>query len=530
MRLNLTLQSLKDAPYPDQVTVEVNQQSVVIGRSDVCDLVLPDDEKVISRKHATIDFVDGHFVLTDHSLAGTYIGDSFTPLNNQSFSLDADTVLHIGDYGIKVTLISNDPAPFADVDSSPFGDVFTSDLTLQNQASQQSEDPLSASSGLSDYLQADESSSLLDNLNPFSSTPFPADTDTFEKVDNDLLETKHPEQAYFESELEAQNFSSLSDSFTPPEVTKDPSSANIPPEDFDFSNLFDLGAESEPHSQAIQPESKPALDSMPVIPEPEMPVEQPIEAISDFFQEDWSPENDKADESAPASLLDDLEDNEPSNFAPAPAPASPEPVSASLDSTSVPQKPRLKERGLLDSFCQGAGISSDDLKAINPEEGLVRVGQMFRQFVDNTVAVLRSRAEFKSLFRVSVTTIRKSDNNPLKFAVTTDEAMKHLLNDGQGGFKPALESIDEGFNDLLNHQLAMQAGIQASLQDILEQFNPQRIEKKFDQGLVLQKKSKCWEHYLEIYEQLTETAVDEFFGDAFSEAYEKQMQQLKNRQ
>ena len=155
---------------------------------------------------------------------------------------------------------------------------------------------------------------------------------------------------------------------------------------------------------------------------------------------------------------------------------------------------------------------------------------MFRQFVDNTVAVLRSRAEFKSLFRVSVTTIRKSDNNPLKFAVTTDEAMKHLLNDGQGGFKPALESIDEGFNDLLNHQLAMQAGIQASLQDILEQFNPQRIEKKFDQGLVLQKKSKCWEHYLEIYEQLTETAVDEFFGDAFSEAYEKQMQQLKNRQ
>ena len=62
MPLNLTLQSLHGAPYPEQVTVVVNDSPIVIGRSDACDLVLPDEEKVISRKHATIDFVDGHFV------------------------------------------------------------------------------------------------------------------------------------------------------------------------------------------------------------------------------------------------------------------------------------------------------------------------------------------------------------------------------------------------------------------------------------------------------------------------------------
>ena len=153
---------------------------------------------------------------------------------------------------------------------------------------------------------------------------------------------------------------------------------------------------------------------------------------------------------------------------------------------------------------------------------------MFRKLVEGTVAVLRSRTEFKSQFRVSMTTIKTSNNNPLKFAVTTEDALTHLVKNGQSGFKDPVEAIDEGFNDIMSHQMAMQAGIQASLAQILRQFDPQLIEKQYEEGLVLQKKSKCWDKYSSLYPRVVEQAMEDFFGDAFAEAYEKQMKQLSN--
>ena len=101
-----------------------------------------------------------------------------------------------------------------------------------------------------------------------------------------------------------------------------------------------------------------------------------------------------------------------------------------------------KNEVTMESFLQLmiAQLKNQDFN--NPVEKMTRIGAMFRQFVDSTVNVLRGRSEFKSMFRVSVTTIKRSDNNPLKFAVTTDEALKHLINDGQGGFKKSYESID----------------------------------------------------------------------------------------
>jgi predicted component of type VI protein secretion system len=78
----------------------------------------------------------------------------------------------------------------------------------------------------------------------------------------------------------------------------------------------------------------------------------------------------------------------------------------------------------------------------------------------------------------------------------------------------------------MNHQLAMQAGIQASLTDLLQTLDPKIIEKQFEQGLVLQKKAKCWESYEKTYRNTVEDAVEKFYGEAFAEAYDKQMNLL----
>ena len=71
-------------------------------------------------------------------------------------------------------------------------------------------------------------------------------------------------------------------------------------------------------------------------------------------------------------------------------------------------------------------------------------------------------------------------------------------------------------------------GIQASLTDLLKTFDPKIIEKQFSQGMVLQKKSKCWDSYEEIYSNTVENAVENFFGDSFINAYEQQMKLLTN--
>jgi type VI secretion system protein len=158
------------------------------------------------------------------------------------------------------------------------------------------------------------------------------------------------------------------------------------------------------------------------------------------------------------------------------------------------------------------------------------IGSMFRRLVEGTVAVLRSRTEFKSQFRVTVTTIKTADNNPLKFAVTTDDTVCRLINDGQGGFKHSMTAIDEGYSDIMSHQMAMQAGIQAALAELFSRFDPKLIEKQFEEGLVLQKKSKCWDKYVNLYPGIVEQMTDNFFGEAFAEAYEKQMKRLAGTQ
>jgi len=127
-----------------------------------------------------------------------------------------------------------------------------------------------------------------------------------------------------------------------------------------------------------------------------------------------------------------------------------------------------------------------------------------------------------------MTVIRAANNNPLKFTVSTDDVLRQLLENKTDGFVTSTMAIEEAFDDVMNHQLAMQAGIQASLTHLLHNFDPRVIEKQFEYGMVLQKKAKCWEKYEETYHHTVDDAVENFFGEEFVKAYEKQMALLKN--
>jgi type VI secretion system FHA domain protein len=189
----------------------------------------------------------------------------------------------------------------------------------------------------------------------------------------------------------------------------------------------------------------------------------------------------------------------------------------------------LTDSVLFNEFLQGAGISYHSTAPERQKETLHRIGQLFRKLINGTVAVLRSRTEFKRLCRVNMTVISNANNNPLKFTISIDDLIRQLLENKTEGFLGSTAAIDESFSDIMSHQLAMQAGIQASLADLLKNFDPKIIEKQFEQGIFSQKKAKCWDKFEETYLDTVDNIVENFYGDAFVKAYEQQIRQLTNQ-
>jgi type VI secretion system FHA domain protein len=489
--------------YTEGQDVIVDEKGATIGRSDASTLVLEDKEKLVSRRHAIVAFENGQYNLTDSSLAGTFIDGAIEPINNATVQLADGMQFRIGEY-IIVCHIRNEVSPVlypeADpflnsteevlesknsIQGSPFADGLIHDQNENNALLDAVESDFNSPfmgavepANKAGLLDVSEDNSLLDLVSPEFNAVSPF-------ADNSLLDSAADKASLADRGIMAENISSLNDNYIPAEPDKNATALEHEemPEDFNFEDLFNLEEEESDKTSVLQ---RVVVDDSKSI--------NPAQKSQDT-QAYLATENIQS--------------------------------ASGIGKVATIQKPVIESNQLLQAFLQGAQINHKEIDFKHPDEKMTRIGVMFRQFVESTVAVLRSRAEFKSLFRVTVTTIKQSDNNPLKFAATTDEALKHLINDGQGGFKKSVESIDEGFNDLLNHQLAMQAGIQASLADILRHFDPAIIEKQYKAGIVLQKKSKCWVKYTQVYEHLSESAVDDFFGDAFSDAYEKQMKQLK---
>ena len=113
--------------------------------------------------------------------------------------------------------------------------------------------------------------------------------------------------------------------------------------------------------------------------------------------------------------------------------------------------------------------------------------------------VLRARAEIKSEFRMQLTTIRAVENNPLKFSVSVDDALQHLLTADNSAYLPANEAVREAVDNIEAHQLAVMAGIQGALSAMLQRFEPTTLEAYFSQKggkrLLENKKAWYWEQF-----------------------------------
>jgi type VI secretion system protein ImpI len=160
------------------------------------------------------------------------------------------------------------------------------------------------------------------------------------------------------------------------------------------------------------------------------------------------------------------------------------------------------------------------------------VDAILRIVVDGVMDVLRARAEIKNNFRLPMTIIQRSENNPLKFALGVDEALQKIMAAPNPAFLSGTAAFNDAFDDIRCHQMAMLAGVRAGFDALLRHFDPDRFEQEFEGGGgVFGGKGKHWARYREHYQSLVgdpDECFRRLFGDEFARAYEDQLARLKS--
>lgn len=183
-----------------------------------------------------------------------------------------------------------------------------------------------------------------------------------------------------------------------------------------------------------------------------------------------------------------------------------------------------------DSFLRAAGVDP----ATVPPETAGMLGHIMRSVVQGLIEVLRARSEIKTEFRMPVTQVRVSENNPLKFAANAEDALANLFGRRNPAYLGPQEAFEDAFNDVRFHQLAMLVGVRAGFDSLLSRFDPEQLQEAFERqakrGLFGGGKAKYWEMYVERFREMAAERDETFrrlFGEEFARAYEQQLAVLK---
>jgi type VI secretion system FHA domain protein len=480
-------------------------QGGCIGRAAGNDWVLQDPERYLSSRHCQVASENGQYYLVDMSTNGTFVNGAMEPLGKGNrVALNNGDRFSLGDYEFQVSLAAAPAAaspfgqptpaadPLADDDifgspSSPFDSPFgapaghVSSSEPLFSAEKEETDPLAAldKAGAS----ADPFSSAGMGRDPFASTP---------------------RQNPFAGPSHSDGADPLNQSVSWPDSI--PESGGIPEDwDDDLSLTPAAPPRSTPLSEPSPPPRAPAAAPAPPQPAPP-PVDAGLSAELEARQKELEQAN-QALSAEVASLKQQLQTKAVSNGT----------VAAS-------------DRVLIEAL----GLGDRNLSDAEILEISRTIGGLIREMVAGLMQVLSSRSSIKNEFRMSVTTIQPVENNPLKFSVNVDDALENMFIKKGNAYKKPVDAVQEGFQGIAEHQMAILAGIRAAFKGVIERFDPITLEKRFDKqnkgGLIPGiKNAKNWELFCDYYNEVAGDLDNSFqylFGDEFVRAYEDQLQRL----
>jgi type VI secretion system FHA domain protein len=484
---------------------KVFQGAGTIGRLRDNDWVLPDE--YISGHHAKILFANGSFQIEDTSTNGVFIN---SPQNRMTrgkpYTLRNGDTVYIDDYEVRVTL-SAEPAAAA-----PYAAAKAPIIPS---------DPFAPDSG--EFIVEPNETDPLKLLGLQDARPLPPGPSAAG------LASQSPMAQHYRPPAAPQPAPAPPRVVQPPPAPAPapvPAGGQLIPDDYDPFGSDDSPAPAPRpvRSQAPppQPAAPPVMSPQTVYadpPRPQRPAVRPPPA---------EPPRPAAPVRPPSPPLRPAP---PPMARPSPPPQN-SPIPPSFDATGersgVGAGPSLDFAAML----AGAGIDS---ARVTPELAQ-QFGQILRVVVAGVMDVLRARERIKDEFRMRMTTFKAADNNPLKFSANVEDALHNLLVKRNAAYLGPVEAFEDAFQDVRNHQMAMLAGVRVAYEAMLAEFEPGRLQEKFDRqvksGSFLSgpAKSKYWELYSNKFHDMVKDADTSFrhlFGDEFAKAYEEQLARLK---
>lgn len=470
-----------------------DERGGTIGRISGNDWILPDPDKFVSSRHATIHCEHGQFFLQDTSTNGTFLNAPDQPAGReQPLGLTDGDRLFIGEYEILVQLIEDAASPEPPLPSEPG--------IAQPQAGYDPGPAPPMAAGMAGRHPFDAAPGEAFGDQPFDTGQ---GNPAFEQIgvpadplqDDPLAGFAPVQDDPFRDPMRAP-------ASPPPMARSQPPAAGGRgaqiPTDYQITGFRTPAAPAAPPERpAPPPRAAPGHTPPPMArgAPPPAPRPPPAAAAPPYARP----------AAAPRAVA------QPPSYAPSAPPAADQAGGADL----------LVAMGLDPSHVDPAVYE--------------QLGAIVRLVVQGLIDVLQSRAEIKNNFRMPMTSIRPVENNPLKFSMNADDALHNLFVKRNPGYLPPVESFQEAFQDVSFHQLAMLAGVRAAYDAMLAKLHPDRLEEIFERKLKrttllnVGKQSKFWDLYREQFEDIDRDAEAHFqllFGEEFAKAYNEQLQRL----
>lgn len=472
----------------------MNGPSVTIGRGDENDMVLPDPDRVLSKRHCVVEDHNGNVVVVDISTNGTFLNYGKIPLGATPTPLNDGDILCLGPYEIMISIS-------ADVANDP----------MANLAAPLEDGPVSHGNAAA----APHIGDLLDN---------PQDGSDF--LDDLLGEKDQPtgHKGVDRPELGDDGLlPPLGDDDLPPPAEDPVPGGSVPSHSPAYRDHF------QPRSVAGQPQIPDDWDDdlMP-------PGEDKTGSAADPFAVPQRP----AGGSGGAAFIPEDEDlGDPMlDSAPAvkPAPVREQTVPPKVAPAAVPDTapPSEAARAFLDALGEDADLNISDAEMTDV---MGRLGRVTRAVIEGLREILMTRASIKSEFRIEQTQIAAGGNNPLKFSISPEQAIQAMVKPTTKGYLDAEEAAAQALSDIKAHEVAMLTGMDAALKGVLARLDPAVLEEKIQSkgglaNMLKSKKARYWEIYEEMYSEISEQAEEDFhelFSKEFARAYREQLDRLK---
>ncbi len=570
--MRFTIISTKAGHQPPQGSCDFYAPGGTIGRGTDNNLVLPDDDRAISRLQAIVHVAaDGECKITNRGNVTRVVLNEIPLERGRQVELQDGDILAIDDYRIEVSDLLQDSQPISRMAASGQPPVTAKPSTPAPSAAPTVAEaaPTAVPSEIWDSLM--QEFSIADSISSSRAKP---------QADNAPNPFAEPKPAERNPEDPLAMFADSEPLFERPPVATDDLFADDTP--FDRDSIF---ADVTP-TTLVPPVEKPA---QPVADEPQAELDPlalfggdasaktarhddplglmggaPLTSVDTFSNEEPAKTvADEPDAAFDSPLLMAQPPQEPPAAAREEAPEitlpTPQavarqaaqtpkgrlridPVRHEHQATSTPQpgNGEVLQGELLEALLEGMGLGDMQPVPQFDKENMRQLGQMLSMFSQGTVALLSSRSILKRGVKADMTMVLDDANNPFKLLPSGKTVLMQMFGARMPGFMPPKKSVRDALIDLQAHQLGMISGIRAIIAAMLQSFNPEQLEEEAKRdghtsrlALPASRKAALWDYFVRTYGETAGEIEDDFhtlFGEAFLYAYDMEVNQYKDSQ